>query len=76
MRIFKEVDGDRSVAEVCREYGVSEQLVYAWRTKYGGTNVSCVRRLRQLEEENRRPKKLVADQAPDIQFLKEINSKK
>ena len=55
---------------------MSEQSVYRWRTKYGGMEVSDVRRLRQLEEENRRLKKLAADQALDIQLLKEINSKK
>lgn len=76
VRILKEVDGGRSVAEVCREYGVSEQSVYRWRTRYGGMEVSDVRRLKQLEEENARLKKLVADQALDIQLLKEINSKK
>jgi putative transposase len=76
VRILKEVDGGRSVAEVCREYGVSEQSVYRWRTKYEGMEVSDVRRLKQLEEENARLKKLVADQALDIQLLKEINSKK
>lgn len=75
VRILKEVDGGRSVAEVCREYGVSEQSVYRWRTRYGGMEVSDVRRLKQLEEENARLKKLVADQALDIQLLKEINSK-
>lgn len=76
VRILQEVDGGKSVAGVCREYGVSEQSVYRWRTKYGGMEVSDVRRLRQLEEENRRLKKLAADQALDIQLLKEINSKK
>jgi putative transposase len=76
VRILQEVEGGKSVAEVCREYGVSEQSVYRWRTKYGGLEVSDVRRLKQLEEENARLKKLVADQALDIQLLKEINSKK
>ena len=65
VRILKEVAGGRSVAEVCREYGVSEQSVYRWRTKYGGMEVSDVRRLKQLVEENRRLKTLVADQALD-----------
>lgn len=76
IRVLKEVDGGRPVAEVCRDYGVSEQSIYRWRTKYGGMGESDVQRLRQLEEENRRLKKLVADQALDIQILKEINSKK
>lgn len=64
------------MAEVCRGHGVSEQSVYRWRTKYGGMEVSDVQRLKQMEDENRRLKKLVADQALDIQLLKEINAKK
>lgn len=76
VRILKEVDGGKPVAEVCRAHGVSEQSVYRWRTKFGGMEVSDVQRLRQLEDENARLKKLVADQALDIQLLKEINAKK
>jgi len=65
VRILQEVNGGKSVAGVFREYGVSEQSVYRWRTKYGGMEVSDVRRLKQPEEENRRLKTLVADQALD-----------
>lgn len=73
---MKEVEKGKPVADVCREHGVSEQSVYRWRTKFGGMDVSDVQRLKQLEDENGRLKKLVADQALDIQLLKEINSKK
>ena len=76
VRILKEVDKGKPVSDVCREHGVSEQSVYRWRTKFGGMDVSDVQRLKQLEDENGRLKKLVADQALDIQLLKEINSKK
>ena len=76
IRILKEVDSGKSVAEVCRKQGVSEQTVYRWRTKYGGMDVPDLRRLKELEEENRRLKSLVAEQAVDIQILKEINAKK
>jgi len=76
IRILKEVEGGKAVGEVCRKYGVSEQSVYRWRTKYGGMEVAELRRLKQLEEENRRLKAIVAEQAMDIQLLKEINSKK
>lgn len=76
VRILKEVEKGKPVAVVCREHGVSEQSVYRWRTKFGGMEVSDVQRLKQLEDENGRLKKLVADQALDIQLLKEINSKK
>ena len=76
VRILKELEKGKPVAELCREHGVSEQSVYRWRTKFGGMDVSDVQRLRQLQDENSRLKKLVADQALDIQLLKEINSKK
>jgi putative transposase len=76
IRILKELEAGKPVAEVCRKYGVSEQLVYRWRTKYSGMGVAELRRLKQLEEENRRLKAIVAEQAMDIQLLKEINSKK
>lgn len=76
VRILKEVEKGKPVAVVCREHGVSEQSVYRWRTKFGGMEVSDVKRLKQLEDENGRLKKLVADQALDIQLLKEINAKK
>lgn len=76
VRILKEVENGKPVSDVCREHGVSEQSVYRWRTKFGGLEVSDVQRLKLLEDENGRLKKLVADQALDIQLLKEINSKK
>ncbi len=75
IRVLKEVDSGKSVAQVCREQGVSEQTIYRWRSKYDGLNISKLRRLKALEEENARLKKLVAEQALDIQLLKEINEK-
>ena len=76
IRILKEVESGKSVAQVCREQGVSEQTVYRWRSKYNGMEIAELRRLKELEEENRRLKKLVAEQALDIQILKEVNAKK
>jgi len=76
IRILREVESGKSVAQVCREQGVSEQTVYRWRSKYSGMDIAELRRLKELEEENRRLKKLVADQALDIQILKEVNAKK
>lgn len=76
IRVLKEVESGKSVAQVCREQGVSEQTIYRWRSKYDGLNISELRRLKALEEENTRLKKLVAEQALDIQLLKEINEKK
>ncbi len=63
-------------AEICRQHGVSAATYYKWKAKYGGLEVSEARRLRQLEEENRRLKQMVAEQALDIQALRTVVSKK
>lgn len=76
IRVLKEVESGKAVKDVCREHGVSEQTVYRWRNQYGGLDVPELRRLKELEDENRRLKHIVADQAIDIQLLKEINAKK
>ena len=76
IRILKQVESGESIAKVCRAHGVSEQTVYRWRSKYNGMERAELHRLKELEEENRRLKKLVADQALDIQILKEVNAKK
>ena len=76
IRILKEVEIGTSVAEVCRKYGVSEQTVYRWRSKYGGLDTSELQRLRELEAENARLKKIVAQQALDIDALKDVVSTK
>ncbi len=60
-----------TVSETCRQIGVSEQTYYRWRREYGGMEVEHVRRLKHLEQENTRLKKLVANQALDIDILKE-----
>jgi len=76
IRILKEVETGVTVAEVCRKHGVSEQTVYRWRNKYGGLETSELQRLRELEAENSRLKRIVAQQALDIDVLKEVVSKK
>ncbi|MBE2184484.1 MAG: transposase [Anaerolineae bacterium] len=76
IRILKEVETGTSVAEVCRKYEVAEQTVYRWRTKYGGLGTSELQRLRVLEAENSRLKRIVAQQVLDIDTLKELVSKK
>ena len=75
IRVLKEGEAGMKAADLCRKYGMSQPTYYQWKAKFGGLEVSDVRRLKGLEEENRRLKKLVADQALDIQVLKEINSK-
>ena len=76
IRILKEVEGGASVAEVCRKYEVSEQTVYRWRSKYGGLDTSELQRLRELEAENSRLKKIVAQQVLDMDALKDLLAKK
>lgn len=73
--ILKEADAGLATAELCRKHGISNPTYYNWKAKYGDMTVSDARRLKGLEEENRRLKKLVADQALDIQMLKEVCSK-
>jgi putative transposase len=67
--ILKELKAGKK-ATLCREYGISETTLYNWRAKYGGLEVSDLVKLRQLEDENRRLKKIVADQALNIEALK------
>ena len=76
LRILKEAEESGRAAEVLRKYGVSMASYYKWRQKYGGMNLSEMKRLKELELENSRLKRIVADQALDIVVLKDINSKK
>lgn len=76
IRILKEVEGGTSISEVCRKYGVSEQTVYRWRSRYGGLDTSELQRLRELEAENSRLKKIVAQQVLDMDALKDLLTKK
>ncbi|MBK5189492.1 MAG: transposase [Gemmatimonadaceae bacterium] len=64
------------VAELIRRHGVTEQTLYRWRKKYGGLQVSEMKRLRTLEEANRQLKRLVADQALNLQVVKDLLGKK
>lgn len=74
--ILKEQDQGIKVADICRKHGISEQTFHNWKKKYDGLGVDELRRLKELEQENSRLKRLVADQALDIQILKDVNSKK
>jgi len=76
VQALKRVEQGTTVRELCREMGVSEPTYYLWKKKYGGLEVSDVRRLRMLEDENNRLKRLVANQALDIAMLKEVTSRK
>jgi putative transposase len=68
----KQMEAGRKTAEVTREMGVSEGTLYAWKSKYGGLEVNEAKRMRQLEEENRRLKHLVADLSLDKEALKAV----
>jgi len=73
--ILKEVEAGIKVSEICRKYGISDATYYNWKAKYGGMAASDIKRLRQLEDENRRLKHLVADLTLDNQALKAVISK-
>lgn len=73
---LKQAETGTPVKEVMRKMGVTEQTFYRWKKKYGGMMPSDLRRLRQLEEENRQLKKLVADLSLDKQMLQDVLSKK
>ena len=74
--VLKEAEAGVPIGELCRRLGVSEVTFYRWKAKYGGLEVNEARRLRALEEENGRLKKIVAQQALDIDALKVVLSKK
>ncbi len=74
--ILKEVEAGAKVAETCRKYGISDATYYNWKTKYADLELSELKRLRALEEENNKLKRIVADQALDIQALKYVIEKK
>jgi putative transposase len=73
--ILREADRD-PIASVAKRHGISEQTIYAWRRRFGTFQVDDVRRLKQLEGENARLKKLVAERDLEIEVMKEINAKK
>lgn len=76
IRILKEVEGGRMVKEVCREYGISDATYYNWKSKYGGMEASDMRKLKELEDENRRLKRLYANLSLEHDALKDVIAKK
>lgn len=74
--ILKAVEAGRTVREVCREHEISENTYYKWKQKYGGMQASDIKRLRELEEENRKLKQMYAELSLDHQMLKEVLTKK
>ena len=75
-RILKEVESGVEVVNAAREHGVSPATIHRWKSKYAGMSLSELKRLKVLEEENARLKRIVAQQALDNELLREINSRK
>ena len=75
VRIVREADKS-SVAEVAKKHGISGETLYTWRRKFGGMNADDAKRLKALELENAKLKKMLAERLLDIEALKDINSKK
>ena len=74
--ILKESEAGIPTLEICRKYGISKNTFYNWRAKYSGMELSDLKKMKELEDENGRLKKLVAEQALDIQAMKAVLSKK
>jgi len=74
--LLKQQEAGQTVAALCREHGIGENTFYTWKRKFGGMSVSEAKRLRQLEDENTRLKKLLADTMLDNAALKDVLSKK
>ena len=75
MAVLKEGEAGAKLGDLCRKYGMSEATYYHWKTKYAGLTISELKRLKALEEENRRLKQIVAEQALDNRALKDLLSK-
>jgi len=76
IHILKQADGGAPVAELCREHGMSAALFYKWRSRYGGMDASMMTRLKELEEENRRLKKMYAEERLKAEVIAEAMAKK
>lgn len=76
LQVLKELEGGIPVADLSRKHGISNATIYNWRTKYGGMTESDLKRLRQLEEENRRLKHMYAELSMDHEILKDVVTKK
>lgn len=74
--VLKQSEAGTKTSDLCREHGISDATFYKWKAKYSGMELSEAKRLKALEDENRRLKEIVADQTLDIQALKAVLSKK
>lgn len=76
LKVLKSQEEGKKVSDICREFGISEQTFYNWKSKYGGMTLSELHRVKELESENSRLKRIVAEQQLAIDVIKEVNSKK
>jgi len=76
IKVLKQVEGGRSATEVCREYEISQGTYYNWKAKYGGMEASDIKRLKDLEAENRKLKQMFANLSLEHEALKDIVEKK
>jgi putative transposase len=76
IKVLNEVEVGRTVKDVCREYGISDATYYNWKSKYGGMTASDIKKLKELEDENRRLKRMYADLSLQHEALKDIVEKK
>lgn len=76
VKVLKEAEAGVPIADLCRQYGFSKSSFYQWKAKYGGMDISSLRRLKELEEENRKLKQMYAELSLDHRILKDIVEKK
>ena len=76
IKVLNEVEGGRKIKDICREYGISDATYYNWKSKYGGMTASDIRKLKDLEDENRRLKRMYADLSLQHEALKDVIEKK
>ena len=76
LQILRELNGGVAAVDLCRKHGIGNSTIYAWKAKYAGMSESDLRRLRELEEENRRLKRMYADLSLDHTILKDVIAKK
>ncbi len=77
VQILREAEmGEQSISSICRSHGIAENTFYKWRKKYGGVDVSAIKRLRELEQENARLKRLLAERDLELDVVKEVLAKK
>jgi putative transposase len=76
VKALKDQEGGLKVSEICRSLGISDATFYQWKSKYGGMEASDMKRLKELEEENSKLKRMYADNALEVQVMKELFAKK